>query len=537
MSRLLTRWLALALCLAACGRAQRSVTVERDQPRELPRGESLGEMYVVEAGSAQSPPLVLVHGLGEKASDDWTPLLGKLAESFHVFAPDLPGFGRSEKGDALYSPANLAESLHQFVEERIQGPFILVGHSLGGAVSLQYAATHPSRLSKLVLIDSAGILHRSVLTTSLLSSVAWKGASWPEAVTARVENRGLDPGTILQSSALRKAFFGGNPNSIAALALIEHNFGPALDAVRTPTLLLWGSEDDIAPVRTGLLLSKRLANAELRVIEGVGHVPMAEAPAWVLEQLQSFVSRPDQEVIALKREARRGVARCQGERDWTLTGAFERVELEDCQGAKLLDVQTAALVVRNSDVEVQGGSIDAGGLAAVRVEGSRVRFTGTRIWAGTCVETSASRLDLAGVVARCTSSLVRAHTRFEAEAVGGAGRVRGAAPAPARGPGPDGGPAPVAHPRVSPRRTLIGGRHSSAQRGYPVADGWNPSGQKYSGCDGSSRWLNPSRSTADEAESGDCGGARVSCGGSAVAGRGGESPGGARLWCWCAWVP
>ena len=230
-----------------------------------------------------------------------------------------------------------------------------MGHSLGGAVSLlEYAATHPSRLSKLVLIDSAGIL-ASVGAHDITALVGClEGRELARGGDRAGQNRGLDPGAILQSSALRKAFFGGNPNSIAALALIEHNFGPALDAVRTPTLLLWGSEDDIAPVRTGLLLSKRLANAELRVIEGVGHVPMAEAPAWVLEQLQAFVSRPDQEVIALKREARRGVARCQGERDWTLTGAFERVELDDCKGAKLLDVQTAALVVRNSDVEVRG---------------------------------------------------------------------------------------------------------------------------------------------------------------------------------------
>lgn len=91
-----------------------------------------GHFFMREAGSEHQDILLLVHGLGDQASDIWEPFVAELAESFHVIAPDLPGFGRSSHANQLYSPDNYSQFVYWLMTRYPEKPVHLVGHSLGG---------------------------------------------------------------------------------------------------------------------------------------------------------------------------------------------------------------------------------------------------------------------------------------------------------------------------------------------------------------------------------------------------------------------
>ena len=96
-------------------------------------------ILVLEAGDKKAPPLLLVHGLGVLGMQDWFGVIPELTKHYHVIAIDLPGFAHSENPEGRYSPRNYAAVLAEVVDHYIAEPTSVVGHSMGGAVSLYFA--------------------------------------------------------------------------------------------------------------------------------------------------------------------------------------------------------------------------------------------------------------------------------------------------------------------------------------------------------------------------------------------------------------
>lgn len=102
------------------------------------------------------PPLILIHGLGASVVT-WRGNLGPLSKAFRVYALDLPGHGDSEKPDIDYAADRMVRFMVSFMEELgLERPAI-IGSSVGGALGLMMALDHPELVSKLVLVDSAGL--------------------------------------------------------------------------------------------------------------------------------------------------------------------------------------------------------------------------------------------------------------------------------------------------------------------------------------------------------------------------------------------
>lgn len=251
-----------------------------------------GEMLVVEAGRQHAKTLVLVHGLGQNGFTDWISVMPQLARRYHVITFDFPGFGYSDSPNGKYSPRNYARVLSGVLARRAQGRAIVVGHSLGGAVALRFAHDFPSQLDKLVLVDAAGILHRNAFVkhgTRLPLEVEQMPSFLKETV-ARIKDFGgaaveriagwPDPTRLLAASDLVWAGLLANRSTAnAALALVDEDFSAMVPAVSTPTWIIWGDADPIAPLRTGQMLAYRLPQAQLLVLPGVGHTPMEPATA------------------------------------------------------------------------------------------------------------------------------------------------------------------------------------------------------------------------------------------------------------------
>jgi pimeloyl-ACP methyl ester carboxylesterase len=121
----------------------------------------LSKLVYKELGTQHANKLILVHGLGELAMQDWDSVYSDLALQYHVVALDLPGFGLSAKPYGRYSPSNYARVINALAYHLGFEQFTLIGHSMGGAVSLKYAELYPERLNKLVLVSAAGILDKT----------------------------------------------------------------------------------------------------------------------------------------------------------------------------------------------------------------------------------------------------------------------------------------------------------------------------------------------------------------------------------------
>lgn len=371
-----------------------------------------GAVHILEAGRGKPVSVLLVHGLGDLAGGTWEKLLPELVGGYHVIAVDLPGFGRSEKRNALYSPARYAAFLKWVVDRYAPGPLVVVGHSLGGAIALHFAASHPENLQRLILADVAGILHRAVYTKELLAPML------PElpgpvdlksllgGVLGRLPTPTLDLDFLLGNEILRSRILGEDPAKIAALALVQEDFSPLLERVKTPTVILWGADDTVTPLRTGLLLEAVLSRARLQIIPQAGHVPMFDQPHLfnraVLDAIAGREIKPTP--VETGTAARLGV--CRGESGKTFSGTYARLEITDCSDVRLTDITAGSLVIDRSRVVIEKGEI-RGADVALKVTDSTITATGLRVEGETAILASGSSLDLAGVTLTGTSAAVQ----------------------------------------------------------------------------------------------------------------------------------
>jgi pimeloyl-ACP methyl ester carboxylesterase len=366
-----------------------------------------GRVMLYQAGrrGAQVPGqvVVLVHGLSEGGARDWSKLIPALAVRYQVFALDLPGFGQSDKGNHLYSPDNYARVIEQVIAPRVSAPFTLVGHSLGGAVSLAYVAAYPQHVARLVLVDVAGVLQRTVYS-EFLARVGGQRAMGIElpwfdsvvrAIQLRAETVPMRADLILRHPAVRQRLLRGKPNAIAALALIEHDFSQGLRAITAPTRVIWGADDPVSPLRTGQALASAIRGARLTVMEGAGHDPQQQFPQRfnpiVLDELDG------REVAAPPYLLPRGtipdgrVGRCAGQRAQEFSGDYERIELEHCADASIADARVGTLRAANSAVRVVNSHIRDG----IDALNSRLELNGGSV--GGSVVLDAASVDAAGV--------------------------------------------------------------------------------------------------------------------------------------------
>lgn len=362
-----------------------------------------GHLMLYRAGVRGGEPVVLVHGLGPDGARDWAGLVPALAARHEVFALDLPGFGLSDKGNQLYTPDNYARVIDQAVAPRVGRPFALIGHSMGAAVALAYAAAYPQRVQRLILVDMAGVLHGTVYAESLarfgieqatgLSPDAPWFDSMLRGLLARIDGLPVNRDLVLRLPALRQRLFRGDPAVIAAYALGEHDFSEALRRVTAPTLLIWGGDDKVAPLRTGQLAAATIPGARLRVLPGVGHAPQLQVPeqfnAIVLDELQGRTA-PAPPAPAMAQTDRR--ESCDGESGPRYTGGFRTLTLIRCTGVELADARIGELRVLESDVRIVNTEVREG-LYALR---SRIELTAGRIAGTPALRLQDSELDAAG---------------------------------------------------------------------------------------------------------------------------------------------
>lgn len=376
---------------------------------------------VVEAGKNNSETLLLVHGLGEAGACDWYGVLPTLAAQYHVIAVDLPGFGKSEKRNLAYTPMLYASFIKWLSATEIRGPFTLIGHSMGGAISLRYASVWPGDLKRLILVDVAGILHRAALAKTLVqqnvggdgsSGVGLRLKAWAGHLTEDFGKVPFDLGLLVGAESARRIMLGGSTAKAAALSLIDEDFSLLLQRITVPVALIWGDRDRIAPMRTARLLSARLPDARLCVIEDAGHEPMHDKPELFAQQLLAAIGQQLPAAVGLAlatTEARDG--KCDDEKNKVFSGVWRRIDLRDCKGARIVDAIVGKIDAKDSEITIEHSKIGGNGPIAIVLNDSDVVATGVWISAEIALDLDDARVDFAGVDLQASKIAIQTHDK------------------------------------------------------------------------------------------------------------------------------
>ena len=261
------------------------------------------QVYINVDGNIENEPIVFVHGLGDEASTIWQETIHKLKDNYYVITFDLPGFGKSSKDNVEYTPEKYAQVLDFLVSKFLDNrQFYLVGHSMGGAISLKYATLHQDKIKKLFVIDSAGILHKDSYGEFMIKNQVSKMVD----ENSRSELNGQisqfatnitnslasilpkDLSSVVRDERIRTKFLN-SPTSIAALCLMTEDWFE-LHNIKTPTMILWGENDGVTPLRSGYVLNFLLDNSKLFIIKNSGHVPILDSKEDYFGYLDYFLS-------------------------------------------------------------------------------------------------------------------------------------------------------------------------------------------------------------------------------------------------------
>jgi pimeloyl-ACP methyl ester carboxylesterase len=214
----------------------------------------------------QGPDVLVLHGWGG-AIESFAPVLDDLYRSFTVTAFDLPGFGKSSVPPATWGSADYAAVTLTVMDRLRLDRAGVIGHSFGGQVSIQLAASAPQRVGKLVLVGSAGIRTRPALATRLKRTAArlgrwlaahggWVGEKARAAIYHRVQSRDYANAGPLRPTLVR---------------VISEDLTPLLPLIAAPTLLVWGARDRDVPVAAAQVMARLIPAAQLVVFENAGH--------------------------------------------------------------------------------------------------------------------------------------------------------------------------------------------------------------------------------------------------------------------------
>ncbi len=268
---------------------------------------ALGNGQVVhlrDEGPRDAPAIVLLHGSNSDLHT-WQPWADRLQERYRVIRFDQRGHGLTGPArDGNYSRHKFAADVGRVADKLGLERFVLAGNSMGGGIALEYALAHPERLAGLVLIDAGGAPRLEKAKGNIGFTIArtpgvarLMGQITPRSLVERSLRQSVSNQAIVTDAAIDRywellRYRGNRQATLARFSAPQQPFAPAtLARSKVPTLIIWGSEDALIPLSSGRWLARHMPASRLEVLDGIGHLPMEEAPDRSAALLADFVAQ------------------------------------------------------------------------------------------------------------------------------------------------------------------------------------------------------------------------------------------------------
>ena len=250
-----------------------------------------GDFHAEVVRDGQGPPLVYLHGaIGQKG---WAPFLAQLAQNFTVYAPFLPGFGKSTGLEHLDDITDLTLYQFELLDALGISKAHVVGHFFGGMIAAEMAAMSPSYVEKLVLAAPTGLWSDSEPVADLmaLSAEELQDNLWSTASSSM----GLSPADFEANAALRQVLATDRMQDLAAVGTFtwpipDRGLKRRAYRIKAPTLLIWGEKDRINPPSYADEFQRLIPGAEVSMLPNAGHLLMLERGAAFADKVAEFLS-------------------------------------------------------------------------------------------------------------------------------------------------------------------------------------------------------------------------------------------------------
>jgi len=252
-------------------------------------------------GPAHAPVVLLLHGFGSSLQT-WDAWGQGLAVDHRVVRLDIAGFGLTGPAEPPdYSDEADVQRLLAVVDQLGLTRVTVVGHSMGGRLAWHFAAAHPNRVDKLVLIAPDGFPDPQAKSDMTYDVSAWMGLvrytlpRWmvqKGVASAYADPSRLDDATVRRYHDMLLA--PGVRGAVLARMAQTRNRDPLpwLQRLTMPTLLLWGDQDGMIPVANAMDYQRAIPHAQRVVMPGVGHLLHEEQAQTSLQALRDFLQRP-----------------------------------------------------------------------------------------------------------------------------------------------------------------------------------------------------------------------------------------------------
>ncbi|MBN1286880.1 MAG: alpha/beta hydrolase [Anaerolineae bacterium] len=267
-------------------------------------------IHAREEGPLNGQVALLIHGW----SSSWyalSPLVPVLSHRYHCIAVDLPGYGDSPCLPQKVTITAYADLLAELLRGITDRPAVLVGHSMGGMISLTMTLRHPELVERMVLIDPTVSGHLSLFIDLFISPITLLERmrlfnfiiARAEPLFLNITDRLMRPSQFAEQTGLTEEDYyrlradarrpgQGRVRAECYWAMRDGDLRGKLDGIDTPALVIWGLEDNTVPLRDASILAQEIPDADMRFIPNAGHWPQFEKPELTRRYVSAFLSTP-----------------------------------------------------------------------------------------------------------------------------------------------------------------------------------------------------------------------------------------------------
>lgn len=244
----------------------------------------------------EGPQTILcIHGVGASV-DHWSIIIPSLAQKARVIAVDLVGFGLTDKPKARYTHAYFQAFLENFVSALHLKSIILVGHSMGGGVVIEFAANHPELVTQLVLVSSAGFSFQIPFSYKVVS-LPWFARIFLHTRSKRMfglimkrflyKKEAMTDQLIIaaqrcfQAKGAKRALYSTFKEHVNLRGIkrsILHLIKDKVAELKMPVTIIWGAQDRLLNIASAYRAKELIPHAKLHIFSDCGHVPQLEQP-------------------------------------------------------------------------------------------------------------------------------------------------------------------------------------------------------------------------------------------------------------------